>query len=196
MTGYKLNNGAVGTVISIVYNRDKSPPEFPEFIVVDFEKHDGPAWVDSHPTWIPISSMEVRCEDNCCSRTGFPLIPAYGITIAKSQGMTIGENQLITHAVIKLNAKIDMEKLNLGTAYTAFSRVSEETDFCLAQKVPYERLEYINRHPQMIKRLNEEKRLLALAEDTYRRYSCSENEYVNLLGEIDDFCNDGIRDSE
>ena len=196
LTWYGLNNGAVGNVISIKYSEGKSPPHFPEYIVVDFQQYNGPPWDACHPTWVPISAMDGRCEDNCCSRMGFPLIPGYGITIAKSQGMTIGENEIITHAIIKLNPKIDMEKLNLGTAYTAFSRVCEEKDFCLAEKIPFERLEYINRHPQMKKRLEEEKRLLALAESTYDRYSCSELQYITLLTSIDDFCDDGIRDSE
>ena len=53
-------------------------------IVVEFQKYRGQSWMESHPTWVPIPVNEARCEDNCCTRTGFPLIPAYGISIFNS----------------------------------------------------------------------------------------------------------------
>ena len=61
--------------------------------------------MESHPTWVPMPVNEARCEDNCCTRTGFP----YGISIAKSQGITIGELKQITHVIIKLNPETKME---------------------------------------------------------------------------------------
>ena len=126
LTPLGLNDGAIGTVISILNTEGNKPPNNPEVVVVDFPKYSGPCWLQDHPTWLLITLNEARCEDHCCTREGFPLIPEYGISIAKSQGTTIGRSKQITHVVIKLNRKIDMEKLILGTAYTAFSRVCED----------------------------------------------------------------------
>ena len=78
-------------------------------IVVEFPKYSGQSWMESHPTWVPIPVNEARCEDNCCTRTCFPLIPAYGISRAKSQGTTIGELKQITYVIIKLNPETKME---------------------------------------------------------------------------------------
>ena len=195
LTSLGLNNGAIGTVKAIVFERGKSPPEFPQVIVVEFPKYRGQSWMESHPTWVLIPVNEARCEDNCCTRTGFPLIPAYGISIVKSQGTTIGELKQITHVIIKLNPETKMEKVNLGTAYTAFSRVCDDKDWCLAEKIPFERLPYINRHPQMEKRLLGEQQLNKLGNTTADRYSGTLHEYIKLLQEIDEIADDGIADS-
>ena len=41
---------------------------------------------------------------------------------------------------------------------------------------------------------NEGKRLIGLAQKSYEKYSCSEEEYIDLIEQIDDHCDDGIRD--
>ena len=128
LTRLGLNNGAIGTFVSIIFKEGVKPPAFPEAVIVDFPKYKGPVWSKDHPTWIPITVNSVMCDDKCCSREGIPLIPGFAITIAKSQGMTIGKNQQITKAIIKLSDKINMEKICYGTAYTAFSRVTEDSD--------------------------------------------------------------------
>lgn len=184
LTGLGLNNGAMGTVVAIVYSEGSRPPQFPEIIVVDFPRYKGPVWLHSHPTWVPVPVNEGRCDDNCCSRSGFPLIPGYAITIAKSQGMTIGKGQTCTKAVIKLSDDVKMEALNLGMTYTAFSRCSEDVDWCLASPIPFSRLEYINKHPQIKARLEEEKRLIGLSNQTCNN-SCSQIEYLTLLEELE-----------
>jgi hypothetical protein len=60
------------------------------------------------------------CDDKCCKREGSPLIPGYAITVAKSQGMTIGAKEQITNVIIKLSESIQMEKVCYGTAYTLY----------------------------------------------------------------------------
>ena len=126
MTRLGLNNGAIGTVISIICKQNVKPPHLPELVVVDFPRYKGPAWDVNHPTWVPITSNVVNCENvaKCCKRTGFPLTTGYAITIAKSQGMTIGPNQQVTNVIIKLSPETGMEQRNAGTSYTAFSRVT------------------------------------------------------------------------
>ena len=72
-------------------------------------------WSEDHPTWIPITVNSVMY-DWISIDTGI-----YAITITKSQGMTIGKNQQITKAIIKLSYNINIEKICYGTAYTVFS---------------------------------------------------------------------------
>ncbi|XP_057290792.1 uncharacterized protein LOC130613469 [Hydractinia symbiolongicarpus] len=113
LTGLGLNNGAMGKVIAILYLPNTSPPEFPIAVVVNFPNYKGPLCIPEHPTWIPITAIEGRCESNCCSRNGLPLMPGYAITIAKSQGMSIGDGKTATHMRIKLQQSIQMEKITL-----------------------------------------------------------------------------------
>ena len=198
MTRLGLNNGAIGTVVSIIYKPNVKPPLLPEIVIVDFPKYRGPVWDEQHPTWVPITANVVTCEDvrKCCRRTGFPLITGYAITIAKSQGMTIGPNQQVTNVIIKLSPETRMEQLNCGTSYTAFSRVTQDEDWCLAEPIPFERLEYLNRNPQLKLRKEEEKRLQNLSAKTMSENMCSIEQYLQLLQEIDLFCDDGISDSD
>ena len=63
-----------------------------------------------------------------------------------------------------------MEKLNLGITYTALSRASKLENVALVEKVPFDRLNYINNHPWMTQRREEEKRLNILSEETLKTY--------------------------
>ena len=110
LTSLGLNNGAVGTVRSILFNSEVSPNKFPEVIFVDFPKYSGPAFHPEHPKCVPIPPVGTRCDTDCCTRKGFPLVAAYAITISKSQGMTIGPGQQCTHAVINLRKETGMEQ--------------------------------------------------------------------------------------
>ena len=194
LTPFGLNNGAIGKVIAILYPENSRPPAFPEAIVVDFPRYKGPSWILEHPTWVPIPVDEGRCEKNCCSRTGFPLMPGYCVPISKSQGMTIGPSEACTHIRIKLRQDIQMEKLCLGLTYTALSRACKLENIALVVKIPFDRLAYINNHPWMTKRREEEERLENLSKATLDRYGHYRNaeEYKTLLAQFDEFCNDGL----
>jgi ATP-dependent exoDNAse (exonuclease V) alpha subunit len=196
LTPYGLNNGAMGTVITILYEEGKRPPlQTPLCIVVDFPKYSGPAWLHNHPTWVPIVTNDGRCESNCCFRQGFPLLPGYALTIPKCQGMTVGKGKMCENMIIKLTEDTHMENTNLGQAYTAFSRCSEESDWALDQQISWERLQTINDHKDMKSRANEEKRLEELAQKTMEKIDCTIPQYLSLLNELDAFANDGIQDS-
>ena len=96
-------------------------------------------------------------------------MPGYAIPIAKSQRMCIGANKPATHARVKLQEKNTVEKLNLGLTYTALSRCERENNWCLVEKIPEDRLLYINSHPHMMKASKEEEtRLQALSLDTIK----------------------------
>ena len=195
LTSLGLNNGAIGKVIAVLYAEGVGPPAFPEAVVVDFPRYKGPSWIHEHPTWVPIPVNEARCDSNCCSRRGLPLMPGYCIPISKSQGMTIGPNEPCTHIRIKLNKEIFMEKLNLGITYTALSRASKLENVALIEKIPYDRLQYINAHPWMPKRRAEEERLKLLSGETLKTYGhySNQEDFRELLCQFDNFVNDGQR---
>ena len=161
-TRFGLNNGSSAKIIAILYKKGSKPPSMPSAVICDFFTYKGPAWYENKPSWVPIVPNTGRCENNCCSRTGIPLMPGYSVPIAKSQGMNVGANKPATHMRIKLQSKKIMETLSLGTAYTAFSRVESESRWCLLEKIPQDRLMCINSHPHMNDRRREENRLVNL----------------------------------
>ena len=197
LTQYGLNNGAIGKVISMLYDENTTSPEFPSAVVVEFPGCKGPPWIPQFPKWVPIPVDEGRCDTNCCARKGLPLMPGYAIPIAKSQGMTIGAHQPATHCRIKLQSRNMMQKLSLGTTYTALSRVESNQRWTLVEKIPQERLCYINDHPRMKSRKQEENRLKELSEKTLTTYGQDKNtdKFIELLHEFDECCNDNVQDA-
>ena len=109
--------------------------------------------------------------------------------------MSIGEGKAVTHVRVKLLKENFMEALNLGLTYTALSRCEKEENWCLVDKIPFDRLSYINNHPHMKERREEEKRLQELSEETISKYIHYLNDtehYKELLHQLDAYCNDGI----
>lgn len=111
--------------------------------------------------------------------------------------MTVGDGKSSTHMRIKLQGEKFMEALSLGTTYTAFSRVETESRWCLVEKIPQDRILYINSHPHMVERRQEENRLLELSRKTVEKNSqyLQARSYVSLLQRLDQYCNDGLRSS-
>ena len=98
---YKIINGSIGVVRDIVY-KDHSGPNneeaLPEYVIVDFPESTIPEEEKSLPnlprTFVPVPVVDIRCEKKCCSMSMIPLIISIAITIHKSQGMTIGPNEM------------------------------------------------------------------------------------------------------
>ena len=195
LTIFGLNNGAFGTVRAILYDEGEKPPSFPAAVIVEFPNYSGPPWIPEYPTWIPITENIGFCEAMCCSRKGLPLMPGYSITIAKSQGSTIGENQSITHMRLKLQNTTNFEILCPGTLYTGLSRVDKDDNWSLVDKIDWTRLQCINSSKAIEKRRQEDERLLVLHNKTLKKLSITENDFINLIAEIDEESNDGIFDS-
>ena len=95
---------------------------------------------------------------------------------------------------VKIQEDKYMEQQSLGITYTALSRAESEDRWCLMERIPQDRLLYINDHPQMERRRQEEKRLAKLSEDTITKYShlLDKAKYIQLLNEFDAFCDDGF----
>ena len=101
-----LVNGSLGKVIHIVYKSNEIPPTLPSFVVVEFVHYKGPFWDASNPTYVPISAITRG------SYRQIPLRMEWGLTIHKSQGMTLQ------------NVTIDIGNIDKqGLTFIAISRV-------------------------------------------------------------------------
>ena len=195
LTAHKLNNTAMGRIVAINYEENTSPPSMPKYVLVDFPNYTGPAFCDEQPTWIPIRPDEGRCESNCCKRTGLPLMPGYSMPIAKAQGSTIGANQMVTHMRLKLQKSSNFENLAPGTTYIGLSRVDKNSSWALVEKIDWPRLNIINNHTIINKRRIEDKRLRLLHDETVCRNNITKAEFIDLLYNVDIFCNDSFNDA-
>jgi hypothetical protein len=107
---WKLFSGTVGQVVEIVYsnpNGPQDPDTQPAYVVVDFPNSCIPtdkAWCPEKPTLVPIPAVTLCCKNNCCSMTTIPLHVCKAITIYKSQGMTVRDEQVWTKIVVMLPA--------------------------------------------------------------------------------------------
>jgi ATP-dependent exoDNAse (exonuclease V) alpha subunit len=85
-----LFNGAIGTVIEIVYKPEESPNtgHFPQYVLVDFPTYTGPPFHQLHTTWVPIPTI---CLIRGKAQIQFvPLELSYARTIHKFQGYQAG----------------------------------------------------------------------------------------------------------
>ena len=94
-----------------------------QYVIVDFPEYIGPAMVADHPTWVCIAKQTCRHEKvRSLARTNFPLMLCYGITVHKSQGLTIS-----TGCVFNMQHEPTWSPLKnmCGLAFVGFSRVTD-----------------------------------------------------------------------
>lgn len=177
-------NGTVGTVVDFCYSNGDSPKDgFPEYVLVDFPKYQGPELVQNHPTWIPVPPIERRCECECCTRTQVPLRLGWGLTIHKCQGMNIGRGELNKHIVITPGS-CKFESQNPGALYVALSRAKgsgsgdQLPDFAFHPKVLLnaDRLQHKPKSKSYQERVKEIERLTRESIKTRRDYSHLDSE--------------------
>ena len=164
-------NGAMGTVVALIYAYGVRPPLFPCYVIINFAQYIGSIWCAGNPTWIPIVPEAGPCEYMCCTRTGLPLMPCYSMPIAKSQGSTIGAKQLVTHMRLKLQKEGHFKVLCPGTTYTGLSRVDKNSSWVLVDKIDWPRLSVINNHSTIKKRRDEVERLHNLHNNTIAKFN-------------------------
>ena len=91
---YGLANGTRGTLVGVVY----SPAGFaalPEAIIIEVEDYKGPAFYADEPKWVPIMPMTSVKEGTRMTRTQFPLVAGFALTVNKAQGLTLKEGVVI-----------------------------------------------------------------------------------------------------
>ena len=157
-TSKGLVNGASGIIKDIVYSQDDKL--MPKTIFIEFNHYTGPSFFqsdDPRHKWIPISPIVSFNTTYYGSRTGYPLRLAYAMTIHKSQGQTM--NRVV----------IDLGKneQSLGTTFVALSRVKNYKDFIIAP-FSLERLQKISRSSNLKPRMEEEKRILDIFQNTMK----------------------------
>uniref|UniRef100_A0A8D9E7N4 ATP-dependent DNA helicase n=1 Tax=Cacopsylla melanoneura TaxID=428564 RepID=A0A8D9E7N4_9HEMI len=146
-----LVNGALGTVVDIVYGSGKVPPEDrPLAVCIKFDSYTGPLMKNI----VPIGPV-TRCWKSgnvSCTRSQFPIILAWAVTIHKSQGLTLP----------KVALDIGTKELAPGCTYVALSRVKRLTDLIIEPGFNYDRLTRIQQMKLLALRVQEEQRLLSL----------------------------------
>ena len=90
-TEVKICNGAMGTIRHIVFSSNNTSP-LPDLIFVEFDRYEGPTptypGLDNVVPIAPVSSSW-RSRNTNYTRRQLPVIPAYGVSIHKGQGMTL-----------------------------------------------------------------------------------------------------------
>ena len=129
-----LANSSMGTVVAICY-KSEVPPALPDFIVVDFDDYSGPRWCENENDgidrrrWVPIIPV-TRNHDSIKTyvRRQLPITVSFGITVHKSQSLTLKES------VLDIG-----NKATRGLSYVAYSRHRNLED-SLVEPFSYERL--------------------------------------------------------
>ena len=114
---FGLANGMRGTFIGAVYGPG-GVGTFPDALVAEFPDYNGCAFYEDEPKWVPILPLTVFKNGIRMTRTQFPLIADYAITVNKAQGRTFREGVVI-HLV---GGKGFRPALKHGIPFVAFTR--------------------------------------------------------------------------
>ena len=139
-------NGSIGYVRHIIYHNGR-PPLIPNAVLVEFENYNGPTLVGTNLVPITKTSFVVE-EISRKTMTNIPLVPCYGMTIHKSQGMTL--DKVVIH--------LGESEMCLGLTYVALSRVRRLEDLKISY-FSYDRLVSLQEHRKLRERLLEIQRL-------------------------------------
>ena len=94
-----------------------------EYVIVDFPGYVGPLMVAGHPTWVCIPKQTNRHEKfKGLARTQFPLVLCYGMTVHKSQGLTLSSGCVFN---MEHEPTWSPFKQMCGLAFVGFSRVTD-----------------------------------------------------------------------
>jgi len=88
-----LVNGTRGFLVGFVYPERAALASLPVVIVLDVPDYCGPVFYPGQPTWVPISPTTEWHWNQ--SRTQFPIVAGFAMTVNKCQGLTIKEGVVI-----------------------------------------------------------------------------------------------------
>ena len=91
---YGLANGTRGHLVGVVYG-PAGIGSMPEAVVVDIPEYKGPCFYPGEPTWVPLLPMTSTKKNTRMTRTQFPLVAGFALTVNKAQGLTIKEGVVI-----------------------------------------------------------------------------------------------------
>lgn len=115
---FGLANGTRGTLVGVVYESGEAVGSFPAAVVVHVPEYSGPPFYANEPKWVPILPKVSIKEGTRYTRTQFPLVAGYAMTVNKSQGLTLKEG-----VVIKLHSGKRFKAASRhGLPFVAFTR--------------------------------------------------------------------------
>ena len=113
-----LTNGAVGTVMYIIYAKNEAPEKLPIMVICKFDQYIGPSYLENEEKCVPIFPIErhwTNKNKEDCMRKMLSLKPGYAISIHSSQGGTL-ENVIVN---------LGKREFATGLTYVAPSRVKK-----------------------------------------------------------------------
>ena len=114
---YGLANGTRGTFVGAVYGPG-GIGTFPEALILEIPEYCGPAHYPDEPKWVPILPITAFKEGTKLSRTQFPVVAGFALTVNKAQGLTIKEG-VVLHLV---GSKRFRPASKHGLPFVAFTR--------------------------------------------------------------------------
>ena len=158
-----LCNGAIGTVLDIIYAEGNSPPVLPIAIIVQFDEKDysGPSFCANTPNCVPVYPV-INCSSTYganLERQQFPLKLAWLITIHKAQGLTLND----------VCVDLGPSEKAAGPTYVALTRVRSLSNLII-EPMPYERLTSLKKSSNYKYRVLEEIRLNKLNVTTISKF--------------------------
>ena len=91
---------------------------FPEALICEFPDYCGPAFYKDEPNWVPILPKTAVKNGTRLTRTQFPLVAGFALTVNKAQGLTVKEGVVI-HLV---GSKRFRPAAKHGLPFVAFTR--------------------------------------------------------------------------
>ncbi len=178
-----LVNGTLGKVWEILYEKGTKPPSLPVAILVQFPNFGGKSFIDGVENIVAIvpQTSKFRTRGKC-TRTQFPLMLAYGLTIHKAQGSTFDK------AVVDIGPQ--EPPTAPGLAFVAISRCRNLSDY-IFKDWNGDRLNQVRKLTLYKKRVFEINNLEKYFQETRMRYVSNavyDNTHIidvtNLLKEI------------
>ena len=115
---YGLANGTRGKLIGVVYPPDAPAGTMPEALILEIPDYCGPVFYEGEPKWVPNLPIANLQESTQATRTQFPVVAGFALTVNKAQGLTIKEGVVI-HLV---GSKRFRPASKHGLPFVAFTR--------------------------------------------------------------------------
>ena len=91
---FGLANGTRGTLIGVLYGQG-GVGTFPEAMICEFPDYCGPVFFEDEPKWVPILPLTACKDGTPLTRTQFPVVAGFALTVNKAQGLTVKEGVVI-----------------------------------------------------------------------------------------------------